>query len=149
MVEILVGVLVETELLSSMNNGRIAYFEDNLILAASIQDTVDIYSDGRHQVVVHAADLSGSLAVLDQIAAGEIDANIVLSDGNLSNSVGGHDARVIMERVRELGLGVRTVLLSSQTSEDTGVSVDVAILKADMNGDKLVEILDGLADIES
>jgi len=130
-----------------MNNGRIAYFEDNLSLAASMQDIVDIYSDGRHEVVVHAVDLSGALAVLDQMAAGEIDANVVLSDGNLSDSVGGRDARAIMERVQELGLGVRTVLLSSQSAEEIGVVVDAELLKDEFTGALLAGLLDNLPEV--
>ena len=91
-----------------MRFGRVAYFEDNVALADSVIMGLDLFSDSRHQVVAHATNLSGALAILDQVAVGEIKANIVMTDGSLTGSVGTRDAKTILERVHELRLPVRT-----------------------------------------
>ncbi len=131
-----------------MHNGKIAYFEDSTVLAASTVRGIELFSDDRHQVVAQAANRGGALAVLDQIASGEVDANIVLSDGNLDGGVTGGDAIIIINRIKELGLNVRTVLMSSQSAEDIGVTVDAEFLKDDSGPADLVKILDDLPEIE-
>lgn len=133
-----------------MQDGKIVYFEDSEILAETTKAGIDLFGRGRHRIIAHAADLVGALSVLDQVASGEIDANIVLTDGTLSPGVGGRDAREIIERVGELGLNVRTVLMSSQSAEEIGVKVDVAIDKgsADARSTGLVSILDSLPELE-
>ena len=127
-----------------MHNGRVAYFEDNESLARSIIMSIDLFSDGRHKVVAHAADLGGALSVLDQVASGKIDVDIILSDGNLSPGSGGHDVRTIMERVTELGLDVKTVLMSSQSAKEIGVTVDAALDKGNITPFIIVDTFDSL-----
>jgi hypothetical protein len=132
-----------------MHNGRIAYFEDHVGLADLTQNLIETFGEGRHQVVARAADLGGALAVLDQIASGEVEANVIMSDGSLSRGTAGSDARTIMGRVEALGLNVKTILMSNQSAEAIGVAVDVDLPKGDATGPKLVEVLDSLPELES
>lgn len=129
-----------------MDNGRVVHFEDNDQLRDAVEMGLDLYSDGRHQVIGGAANLTGALAVLDQIHAGEVSANVVLTDGNLTPAVGGSDARAIRKHIRELGLAVRVIGLSSKTMEACGVEVDADIPKGSFTADKLVSVIDDLAE---
>lgn len=126
-----------------MESGKIVHFEDSVTFAETIGEGIGIFSDGRHEVVAQAANLSGSLAVLDQIASGELEANVVLTDGNLSPAVGGADAVVIIGRVKELGLNVRTILMSSQSAGEIGIEVDAEVPKS---GSVLPAIVDAIDD---
>lgn len=129
-----------------MQNGRIAHFEDDRAIAGAVSMGVERFSNGRYTVVANAYTLEESLDTLGKISRGELVANVILSDGNLSGT-GGADARTIMERVSELGLDVRTVLMSGQSPEEIGVTVDAVMPKVPYSAHKLVEVIDGLAEI--
>lgn len=126
-----------------MNNGNVVHFEDSHSLADSVKRGLELFSDGRHKIVGGAANLAGSLAVLDQIASGEVQANVVMFDGNLGT---GNDALAISAHITELGLPVRTIGAGGHSMEDLGVEVDVDLTKRDFTVSRLVEILDSLDD---
>lgn len=128
-----------------MRNGQVVHFEDNQPFADLIREGLEKFGGGRHQVVGGAADLAGSLAVLDQIDSGELAANIVMFDGNLSlGSLSGSDARVIKERVDALGLAVRAISCGSLYAAELGIEVDVDLRKGDFSPLQLVEAIDAL-----
>jgi hypothetical protein len=128
-----------------MHDGRVVHFEDNQPFVGLIKDSLEVFGDGRHHVVGGAADLAGSLAVLDQISSGELCANIVIFDGNLGRGrFGGDDARAIKERMDALGLAVRAISCGGQYAAELGIKVDVDLRKGDFSLRKLVEIIDAL-----
>lgn len=131
-----------------MQEGRIVHFEDNANLRASLEATVNLFG-GPHKVVGEASDLPTALGVLDDIASGKLDANVVLLDGNLSKATSGSDAREITTRISDLKLPVRVLGLSSDAMEKYGVQVDVDITKDRLTHGLLMQVLDELPEPEA
>ncbi|HET7059736.1 MAG TPA: hypothetical protein VFH99_00240 [Candidatus Saccharimonadales bacterium] len=126
-----------------MDKGRIVHFEDDANLRGMIGRNIGIFSDS-HEIVESAGDLSGALETVDRMHAGEVDVNVVLLDGNLDGGVGGSDAIIISKRIRELGLPVRIIGMSSQSLVELGAEVDTELNKNEFSGPKLIEIIDQL-----
>lgn len=135
-----------------MDKGRVVHFEDNDGLRETIARSISMFSDERHQVIGGAANLTGALALLDEIHTGAVNANVVLLDGNLTPAVGGSDARKIRQRIRELDLPVRVIGASGETMEANGVEVDIDLgpkmigFRPSLTGSKIVEAIDSLED---
>jgi DNA-binding NarL/FixJ family response regulator len=128
-----------------MNEGKILHFEDDASFRGSVAASLETFTD--HLVVGEAADLPTALSVLDSVHRGELEANVVLLDGNLNGGVGGRDARAIANHIRELDLPLRIIGLSSEKMADIGVEVDVDLTKGDdYSSDKLEKVLDELGE---
>ena len=134
-----------------MQNGKVVHFEDDKGFRAMIKKSLKTFSLERHGVVGEAADLAGSIAVLDQIKSGELDANVVLLDGNLSLGVAsGEDARTIADYIKQNEVPVRVVGLGGQAMSDAGVEVDIDVAKNGCLEDPraLSKAIDRLEEIE-
>ncbi len=133
-----------------MDHARVVHFEDDDNLAATYAVSLELFSDDRHAIVGRAADLAGSLAMLDEIADDTLKANVVLLDGNLApGDESGSDARAVRDRIAELALPVRVVGNSSHPMEEIGVEVDADLPKYGGTVDKLIDTLDELPDPDS
>lgn len=130
-----------------MHEGRVVHFEDSETFRESVADHLEI-QDSAHQIVGEAGDLPSALAALERISRGELEANVILLDGNLTSATNGSDARTITGRIGELGLAVRVVGLSSDAMEKYGVQVDADITKKSFTGALLKEVLDELSEPE-
>lgn len=131
-----------------MKEGRIVYFEDHPIYRESVIDTIGMFARP-HQIVGDAGDLAGAFGILDDMASGKLHANVILMDGNLSKSdTSGNDVREITDRIKQLGLAVRLVGLSSDPMEKYGVEVDIDITKKEFTVDLIKQILDELPEPE-
>lgn len=132
-----------------MDEGLIVHFEDY----EGIRKLVRLglaEAQTRHHVVGEASNLLGALSMLEMIGRGELTANTILLDGNLSNiGAKGHDARIIRQRIWDLGLPVRVIGNSSYTMDELEVHVDCDIPKSEMTIERLVEVIDGLDEPET
>jgi Mg-chelatase subunit ChlD len=75
---------------------------------------------------------------------GEVQANVVITDGNLGSSIGSGDARQITERIKTMGLPVRVVGLASDPMSEFGITVDVELTKHKLKPGQLNRIIDDL-----
>ncbi len=128
-----------------MHEGKVVHFEDD----ESWQGIVRRQLDGSsHQLMAGAATLPDALVVLDQVNTGDLDANVVVLDGNLSETASYDDARAIRERIRELGLPVRVIGFSSSDLTSKGVEVDATLLKTAYEYGSIVTVIDELPEPE-
>lgn len=126
-----------------MDRGLVLHIEDHKDLSDAVKATLEVYSGNRHSVVESAATIERAMLLLGQIATGELVANIVLLDGNLSSGVhNGNDAKKILIRIAELGLSLKTIGMSSDKMSDYGITVDADLPKDKFSGTGLVEIID-------
>lgn len=133
-----------------MTGKRIVHFEDDADWQEIVREAVEASS---HELVAQADTLTGSLAVLDQMQSGEIDADVVILGGNLSDrgffvKAAGEDPAEIMRAITEKGLRVITVGLAGLAMEEYGIEVDIDITKVRAAG-LLPETLDLLRIVDS
>lgn len=133
-----------------MKNAKVVHFEDDKGFRTMIKKSLKTFSGERHGVVGEAADLAGSIAVLDQIKFEELDANVVLLDGNLSpGATSGEDARKITEYIKEHEVPVRVIGLGGKAMAEAGVEVDIDLTKGGtLDPRALPNVIDGLGEIE-
>lgn len=128
-----------------MHEGRIVHFEDDDDWQGVVRRQLEGSS---HQFVGGAATLPYALRMLEQMKKGEVDANIVVLDGNLSESVSHNDARAIRERIRKLGLPVRVIGFSSNDLTREGIEVDATVIKTTYKYGSMVQVIDELPEPE-
>lgn len=124
-----------------MHEGRVVHFEDNDDWRRFVRRHLD---GSEHQLVGEAATLPDALGVLEQMQRGEIDANVVVLDGNLSEVTTYQDAKTIRERIRELELPVRVIGMSGGSLGNAGIEVDATILKGSYSYGEIVKVIDKL-----
>jgi CheY-like chemotaxis protein len=79
-----------------------------------------------HLITGEAATLRDGLALLDSIASGDLEADAILLDGNLTpNDRSGNDARLLVERIIKTGITSKIIGFSGSEMSDYGVEVDV------------------------
>ena len=117
-----------------MQEARILHFEDSLAWQRLVVDMLSVR--GLHRVVGGAESLGGSLEQLLALKKQEIDANVILLDGRLRASQHANHPQMIVEKVRELGLGVTVVGLSTEGLAEQGL-----VLGGDMAADLLKDNL--------
>lgn len=128
-----------------MHEGKVIHFEDDGTWRGVIQRQL---ADSEHELVGNAATLPDALEVLEQMQRGELDANVVVLDGNLSDVSTNHDAKTIRRRIRELGLPVRVIGFSSGDLADSGVEVDATMQKGDYSYGEIIRVIDELEEPE-
>lgn len=128
-----------------MHEGKVVHFEDDESWRGIVSRQL---SDSEHELVAQAATLAEALEILEKIQSGEIDANVVITDGNLSDVSTAHDATVITDRIRELGLAVRTIGLSGSPMEDFGIEVDADLSKSGLRYGDITRVVDELPEPE-
>ncbi|MBW3569094.1 hypothetical protein KY385_03105 [Candidatus Parcubacteria bacterium] len=130
-----------------MNNGRAVHFEDHETFRRMTKRCLKLSSDKRHEVVGEAADLAGAFAVLHEIETGNLKANVVILDGNLtSGTTTGEDARKITQYINDRNIPVRVVGMGGRAMKEVGVEVDVDITKEGLekNYEALADALNNL-----
>ena len=79
-----------------------------------------------HLITGEAATLGDGLALLGSIASGDLEADAILLDANLSpNDKSGNDARILVEKIRETGITSKIVGFSGLGMSEYGVKVDI------------------------
>lgn len=120
-----------------MDGARVVVIEDrerNRIEAKKSLET------NGHSVVGEAATLIEALSLVDTIGTGELEADVILLDGNLEpDSDLGGDARTIASRIKENGITSRIIGFSSLPMRHYSVEVDADSGK-DMN-----EVIEAIA----
>jgi len=111
-----------------MENAPVGIIEDNAAIRHATKRFLELTSS--HRVISEASTLQEGLAMVDAIARGELDCQVLVLDGNLdSTQVDGSDARAIVERVRAHELGVKIIGFSGYSMQRLGVEVDIDLGK--------------------
>lgn len=123
-----------------MENARIVIFEDNASIRNILTTVMDMSS---HSIVAEAATAADALAVVDRMAAGELEADVVVLDGNLDkDSTKCENAKQIAAAMREAGLTAKIIGFSSYELKDFGIAVDVDLTK--QHAMRLGKVIDSL-----
>ena len=101
-----------------MQGAKIAVFEDDTSHQKLIAEVASIYG---HEVVLSANSLRFAMESLDLVAQGVIKVDAYILDGNLGVERDGRDARIIAQKMGELGLGG---LLIGYSANEYPVPVD-------------------------
>ncbi len=115
-----------------MSARNIVHFEDDEEWREIVRRAIERTP---HDLVAEADTLLGALAVLDQMQAGLIEADVVILGGNfrdrisLMESAAGDEPAIILEGINERGLRVTTIGLAGLAMEDYGVEVDIDVTK--------------------
>ena len=105
-----------------MEGARVVVFEDNDRLREHACLELENHE---HQVTAYAKTLRQALAVVEDIADGEIQADVVLLDGNLGGENRDcYDARQICQRMQERGVAAKVIGFSAGDMRMHGVDVD-------------------------
>ncbi len=127
-----------------MHDGRVVHFEDDPLVREIVADHLAHSED--HSLVGAAATLPDALEMLERIADGELDANVVVVDGSLSGVSDARDARIITKKIRKLELPLRVIGFSAEDLVRRGLHLDAFVLKG-LPFD-LARIIDELPDPE-
>jgi len=85
-----------------MEKANVVIIEDNGQMRNLVKRCLETHG---HLITGEAATLHDGLTLLDSIANGDLDADAILLDGNLTpNGHSGNDARLLIERIRETGV---------------------------------------------
>jgi hypothetical protein len=123
-----------------MENAKIAVFEDNTDSIDLIITTLD---GSGHELVGIASNPDDAITLAKKIRAGEIIANVLLLDGNLSNipPLDGRDVRKIMDVIGLRRSDYLIINISLSDPNDLGVVFDVDLGKDRIVPD-LLEVLE-------
>lgn len=104
-----------------MDGARIALIED----VESNRLVAGMHLEGAgHEIVVEATTLDEALAVIDGIADGTHEVDVILLDGNLRpNTDTYEDARAVAERIAEKGVSAVVIGFSRGSLKQKGVDV--------------------------
>lgn len=84
----------------------------------------------KHSVVAEASTVPEAFVLVDRIAASEIEADVILLDGNLTpEAYDGEDARRIAERMSEARVTAKIIGFSLGSMEEYGVEVHADTFK--------------------
>ncbi|KKU20340.1 MAG: hypothetical protein UX30_C0002G0044 [Candidatus Saccharibacteria bacterium GW2011_GWA2_46_10] len=130
-----------------MHEGKVVHFEDDLDWQRVVQFRL---GNSAHKLVAQASSSQEAMDVLERMHRGEIDANLVILGGSLTKGsrTGAHDSQLIMGRIKELDLPVRTIGLSAHEMSYYGIEVDADVGKGH-GARNLVEVIDGLPEPQS
>lgn len=106
-----------------MENAKITIIEDS----ESLRGAATIFLEARgHTVVAQAATLDAALDLVDRIADNTLESDVIVLDGNLTpHTETGADARRIMERITERGVGSAVLGFSEKSMNDYGIEVTI------------------------
>jgi hypothetical protein len=140
-----------------MHGGRVLLVEPNPFRGDIFDNGIRLFGRGEHRVTERAADLAGALAVLDRVADGVVDANLVVFPVGLPTEPAetGETAdasEIIAQRIEELGLAMRMVgtdesRLSAEWQPAAAAAVDVTLQYP--TAPRLVRAFDALADVDA
>ena len=124
---------------SAMDKAKIALIED----VESNRLVFGMYlEDAGHEIVVEATNLGEALAVVDGIADGIHEVDVVLLDGNLQPETDTYDdARAVAERIKERGVSAVVIGFSLGSLNEKGIPVHADTYKSHK---KLLEIIRAL-----
>lgn len=107
-----------------MDGARVAIIEDDEVFRNMTKRNLEATG---HQVVAEASTRQEALSLVEQMAAGEVEADVILLDGNLTETDTYEDARVIAEQLKNAGVTsvVLGFSLGSLLEHDIEVSADV------------------------
>lgn len=123
-----------------MDGAKVAVIEDGDMMRSIVREQLE--SSG-HKVVAEADSLERAFEVVGAIATGDIEADVIILDGNLRpRTDNGEDARRVAEMIRERGVTSKIIGFSLNPMATYGVEVD-----ADPGKD-LVGVLFAIHDFE-
>lgn len=104
-----------------MEGARVALIEDREQMRRMMRLLLE---DNGHEVVAEASDLDEALALVDDMADGVVEADVVLLDGNLQPATDtGEDARRVSERLQNRGVTTAVLGFSLSSMERYGIQV--------------------------
>lgn len=127
-----------------MENARVAIVEDMEKIRQMVR--LSLIGDG-HNVVAEATNLEEAFSLVDKLAQGEIEADVVLLDGNLGDKTEEKeykphdDARQILARIREAGIASTVIGFSADYLREAGIDVDADTAKSI---EAVIETIDAL-----
>lgn len=132
-----------------MHKGRIALFETDLALVEDRARAIRMFSENEHRVVTRATDIEEASHELDQIARGEVKANVIVFDAGLLPNVNAtRYAKKINKKIGELGTRVRTIGIFSESPTEVNVQVDAFLVKGSPVI-KILQVIDNLPEPET
>jgi len=105
-----------------MEHASVLLIEDN---PASQEAVRFILENSGHTLIEPPVDsIEKALETLDQIKARELPCDVIILDAHLSRkTANGEDARVIVDRIRELNLPQKIIGFSATNMSDYGIEV--------------------------
>lgn len=104
-----------------MEGARVAVIEDREQLRQMMCMLLEHHG---HEVVAEAGTLEEALSLVDAMAEGFVEVDVVLLDGNLQPAAElGDDARQVSERIRERSVGAAILGFSAGSMAQYGVEV--------------------------
>ncbi len=100
-----------------MQNGKIVIIEDAPLLRSYFCDVV---SAAGHEIVAQADNLPDAETIVDRIASGVMEADVIVLDGRFPNA---SDGEIVANRLREQNVGAWVIGWSTSWLE--GVDIDL------------------------
>jgi len=127
-----------------VENARIALIEDNEGLRQTLSNILSL----EHTITGEAGTLPEALELVDEIADGNVECDILITDYNLTSGVSScEDGQAITERaaerIKRSGLPLFLIGYSGQAQSRPDIEVDVAIDK----GGNPIDLLHAIKDL--
>jgi len=89
----------------------------------------DFITDAGHSVVGSALNIDAARLLIHAIAKGEIEADVVVLDGNLTRRSDGTEAHIVCETIQQTGALLKVVGFSGSPMSDYDLTVDADVTK--------------------
>lgn len=106
-----------------MEGARVAVIEDDAFFRDITRRILERFG---HFVVAEATNLSQAFDLIDEIAQGNQEVDVILLDGNLHEGASdGEDARQVALMIKETNVAAKVFGFSLRPMSDYGIEVDV------------------------
>jgi CheY-like chemotaxis protein len=120
-----------------MEGARVVVIEDREPMRRVVARNLHHYG---HSVVGEAATFQEALDIVDRIASGELEADVIVLDGNLSPDLNdGREARMIYDRLKQQSVLAKIIGFSMMPMKTYGIAVDADSQK---EPDRLIEAIE-------
>lgn len=110
-----------------MHNAKVVVIEDQDAWRQMAKDYLEACG---HTVVAEAISLNEAFGLVDKIADNEVEADVILLDGNLTqDSIDGKHAQQIAARIKERGVTSKVIGFATMYMDYYKVKVDADSLK--------------------
>jgi CheY-like chemotaxis protein len=123
---------------SIMENARIAIIDDHKSNRTLAKFSLEARG---HTVVAEASSRQEAFDLVDQMAKGNVVADVILLDGNLGHTDTYEDAMVIAERLRETGVTSKVLGFSVGSLGEHGIQVDADTFKSPRTAAEIIKEL--------